>query len=344
MSAICSSSKPLRLTLTVARSLYRKNQTRFLIFTDECTYTFHAILIFRYSLLYSINVKRKNIIVRRMDNNSERNHHMRFDGLRFAAAKRLQKDLKEYTTVILPSCEHRPSVYNEVSRIAKEQLRKIESIHKEEAHPPDDDFEWFLPQLIPSSIVELEKDRNLLDQLLNHDIPKSSNIRSSLATIRDQIQADINTFVDLKRVKILRMEKELEFDLHILRFIAECVEHRPHVYNRVVVQLQKLQRESQFQETAPSRRQPPRLKSGSTPLLRWKREEYATALNRWMDVLTIDEVVDVVPETKVFLRGMLLDLKEECREEAKELQKLESCFISTESPCQRSRFRTVISL
>jgi hypothetical protein len=278
-----------------------------------------------------------------MPSNSRRNHHIRFDGLRFSAAKRLQKDLKEYTTVILPSCKHRPSVYNEVSRIAKQQLSKIESIHKEEAHPPDEDFEWFLPQFIPSSIVELQKDRDLLNQLLNADIAQSPNIRSRLATMRDQIQADMNAFIVMKRAKMLRVEKERQFDLQILGFIAEYVEHRPHVYNRVVAQLQKLQREIQFRKIASSRRQPSHVTSGSNQLLRWKREEYPTALNRWMDVLVIDEVVDVVPDTKVFLRGMLLDLKEECQEEAKELQKLESCCMTTGFHSKGSRFRTVIT-
>ena len=63
--------------------------------------------------------------------------------------------------------------------------------------------------------------------------------------------------------------------------------------------------------------------------MRWKREEHATAHNRWIDVSTIDEIVDVLPETKIVLRELLVDLKEECREEAKELQKMESGSVST---------------
>ncbi|KAI2490006.1 hypothetical protein MHU86_24579 [Fragilaria crotonensis] len=286
-------------------------------------------------------------IVSRVPNKSERKRQMRFDGLRFAAVKRLQKDVKEYTTVILPCCKHRPSVYNEVSSIAKKLLSKIESIHKEEVYPPDEDFEWFLPQFIPSSIVELQKDRDLLDQLLNVDIPQSPSIRSSLSSIRDQIQADIDTFIEIKRTKVQQMQKEREFDLEIMGFVAEQVEHRPHIYNRVMAQLQKMQREVVLEEEIQSpRRRALGLRSSSSsgrsrsasPLMRWKREEHATAHNRWIDVVTIDEIVDVVPETKVFLRDLLVELKEECRGEAKELQKMESCCLSTRINFKSAKF------
>jgi hypothetical protein len=273
-----------------------------------------------------------------MQNNSGRKRQMRFDGLRFTAVKRLQKDVKEYTTVILPCCKHRPSVYNEVSRIAKKLLGKIESIHNEEVYPPDEDFEWFLPQSIPSSIVELQKDRDLVDQLLTVDIPQSQSVRSSLAGIRDQIQADIDTFVEIRRAKVLRMEKEREFDLEIMAFVAENMEHRPHIYNRVMAQVQKMHREILlYEEIQSSRRRALRFRTTNSsgrsrsvsPLMRWKREEHATSHNRWIDVSIIDEIVDVLPETKIVLRELLVDLKEECREEAKELQKMESCSVST---------------
>jgi hypothetical protein len=249
-------------------------------------------------------------------------------GARPASGEHMQKDVTELITVVLPCCKHRPSVYNEISKTVLDLLRKIDALQQsEETHPPDEDFVWFLPQVEYNSIIELRKDRRLLGQLIKVDIAQQPNVRSLLKSLRDQVQSDIDSFNDIKKRKAIQFENERAYDLQILGFVLRHVMDRPHIYNRVVVELQKLQHEAFGQEIRTSGRSSYLYK---TPL-RWKQEEHPTSSDRWQDVVTLDEIIDTVPETKLFLRDLLLDLKEACQEDARELQKVETGILKAVS-------------
>ena len=248
----------------------------------------------------------------------------------------LYNDVEELITTVLTCCQHRPSVYNEVSTVVIKLLSEVESRGKE-IHPKVEDFDWFLPEESScNSLVELQKDRNLLDKLVAVDIPQRPNVRSKLEALRDQIQSDIVTFNTIKIDKAKKTAKERDFDRAILAFILEKVSDRPHIHNRVVVELQKLQHEDSYKQRRQSRRRRRRRRRATTSApLCWKKEEQPTALNRWEDVVRLDEIIDAVPETKLSLRELLVDLKDKCREEAKELQKVDVSLLQPMLPLQQ---------
>ena len=249
-------------------------------------------------------------------------------GARLASDEHLQMDLNELITVVLPCCKHRPSVYNEISKTVLDLLRKINSHQRsEEKQSPDKDFAWFLPEDDFNSIMELQKDCSLMRQLIKVDIAERPNVRSLLQTLRDQVQSDIDTFYYIKKQKAIQLENERAYDLQILGFVLRHVMDRPHIYNRIAAELQKLQHETFCKDI----RTLGRFSHLHKTPLRWKQEEHPTSFNRWQDVVTLDEIIDAVPETKLFLREILLDLKEKCQEEAKELQKVETGILKAGS-------------
>ena len=261
---------------------------------------------------------------------------------RFNAVKSLQEDLNEFTTVILPHCKQRPSVHNEVSRVVQELRHLVESIQGKCVKDPGVDAECFLPQGIQSNIIELKRDHEFMIQLLNGDIARRPGVKRKLRSIRKQIEANMENFRKTNHSKSRRLVKQRDANLQWVAFVADSVGNRPHIYNRVLVELQRLEYEASFQKPRiVSRRSSPSRYSSSTPL-RWKREEHPTSASRWLDVSTIDEILDFVPETKVSFRQLLYQLKEECRDEAKKLQKVESGFLTPDFQVQPKKFHAVL--
>jgi hypothetical protein len=257
----------------------------------------------------------------------------------------LQKDIAELRNVILPCCKHRPTLYNEISALSHHML-KINLIH--------DNNDWnsvmgeshheYLEEKSAKSKIELEKDKDFLDRILNSDVAQRPKIRSHLRKIQNQIQKDLDTYKEIIKSKEDYWERERLRDIEILQFVVDQVMDRPHVYNRVIVELQKLQHELTSQELRSSRgrklfssRRNRRimgtsrkkgLKSHPEPC-RWKQEDTPSSTTRWRDVEVLDHILDLVPETKLYLRELLLELKDQCLNEAKKLQNIEA---SKETP------------
>eukprot|EP00545_Synedropsis_sp_CCMP1620_P005789 CAMPEP_0119005830 /NCGR_PEP_ID=MMETSP1176-20130426/1950_1 /TAXON_ID=265551 /ORGANISM="Synedropsis recta cf, Strain CCMP1620" /LENGTH=234 /DNA_ID=CAMNT_0006957677 /DNA_START=215 /DNA_END=916 /DNA_ORIENTATION=+ len=234
--------------------------------------------------------------------------------------------------------------------MAQKLHEEIRSLGEEPAavdfeSPTDDinekkEFDWFLPPKsdTPNTLVEVQKDCLLLHQIW--DVPRRRNVRSKLLAIRNQIQADLDTFHTIQKKKTREHQKRLDQDRELLSFVLEHVQDRPHIYNHVIMHMQtitptvhqhacsneKLARRRRFASQQPNHHRRGSNNSKATAPLRWKREDAPTAHNRWDDVVRLDELMDAVPETSLALCDLLHNLKQKCREEAKTLQKTESVW------------------
>eukprot|EP00543_Licmophora_paradoxa_P000897 CAMPEP_0202441624 /NCGR_PEP_ID=MMETSP1360-20130828/1144_1 /ASSEMBLY_ACC=CAM_ASM_000848 /TAXON_ID=515479 /ORGANISM="Licmophora paradoxa, Strain CCMP2313" /LENGTH=203 /DNA_ID=CAMNT_0049056689 /DNA_START=152 /DNA_END=763 /DNA_ORIENTATION=+ len=144
-------------------------------------------------------------------------------------------------------------------------------------------------------------------------------------------------------------------ELELINFVLEQFRDRPHVWNLVLSQAQRLQREEEHklysetkrvQELTKERVSPLplfllrrlRLRAGaastatvrpqetssssssSSSSLRWQREPPPNAKDRWEDVGRLDEVSDNVPEDSR-VRILLDKMKRQCLDEARNLQR-----------------------
>jgi hypothetical protein len=253
----------------------------------------------------------------------------------------LQKDLAELRNVILPCCIHRPSLYNEISALTHHML-DISLIHNKNDWKSvmGESCQAYLEETSAKSRVEMEKDMAFLDKILSSDVAHRPKIRSYLQKFRSQIQKDLNIYNEIKKAKEAHWERERLRDIDLLQFVVDQVMDRPHVYNRVIAELQKLQHELIFQElrgsrdrtTFTSRRfrnqrsmgtsRRKGLKLHSEPC-RWKQEDIPSSATRWRDVEVLDHILDSVPDSKLYLRELLTELKEQCLNEARKLQNIE---------------------
>jgi hypothetical protein len=271
-----------------------------------------------------------------------------------ASVEDLQKDVDELVRTILPCCQHRPSVYNAVSKV----MQALHADIRAQGEDPDavdfqsptgdifEKFVWFLPpkSTTPNSLAEVLKDHMLLKQLW--DIPKRRTVRLKLLAIRDSSQADLDVFHAIQQKKIAAYQKQLDQDRALLSFVLDNVQDRPHIYNHVILQMQSNNLQPKYQKevniyTKPRHRrflpQHHRNSSSKAKPLRWKQEDPATAQNRWQDVERLDELMDAVPDTSLALSDMLYNLNETCRSEAKSLQRAQSGHLPERQSLQKKR-------
>jgi len=254
------------------------------------------------------------------------------------------KDVQVMLNEVLPLCQSRPTVYNELGKytqqwiseiaemdeIIKEQVdmeRKSKSVDgnisckgfvsdedsiadsatiNEEDMLSYAEIEWSLPNTseTPDSIEELQQNYDLLKSLNTKDISRRTRVRRTIRALIEKMETDIALYKDIRHKKALRSMQERDEEQDALIYVLDQTEDYPYVYNQVLVRLHSL---------GPS-------KSGQHE--RWKKTLKATSTLRWSDVQCLDELMDNVP-TDLQVRDFLHVLRENCRAEAKALTRLE---------------------
>lgn len=161
--------------------------------------------------------------------------------------KELEADLKELIETVLPCFQNRPSLYNEIAREAQQLNHDIHQAMKgsndDNAVAADNDSTaangeatsasiQFLEPTNPTSLPELQKDRMVLDQLL--EIPQRRYVRYTvLATIRKQIQSDIDACHAIRTAKATETLERFQTDKALLSFVLRTIQDRPHIYRQL---------------------------------------------------------------------------------------------------------------
>mmetsp|Transcript_28341 Transcript_28341/g.42853 ORF Transcript_28341/g.42853 Transcript_28341/m.42853 type:complete len:311 (-) Transcript_28341:747-1679(-) len=244
---------------------------------------------------------------------------------------------------VLPLCQSRPTVYNELGKctqqwiseiVEMDEVMKLKSINdkkakidniackefvgdeevsvsdsatfmNEEDVLSNPDIEWSIPNNSdsPTSIQQLQQDYELLKSFNIKSLSKRSRVRRTIRSMIEKLEKDISLYKDIRHKKALRSIKERDAEQDLLIFALDQIEDHPYVYNQILVRLHSLG----------SRR-------GSHE--RWKKPPKATSTSRWSDVQCLDELMDMVP-TDSQVRDFLHVLRENCRTEAKDLTRLE---------------------
>lgn len=239
-----------------------------------------------------------------------------------ANLNRLLRDYDECTNYVLPLSQRRPNVHRELVKVAQHLVRDIE------ASPDYTDgslknVSFFVPQRNANAdnIEELAKDLELINTLMN---VSNRRVRTKLITLQFKTQQA------LRDIKEHGEEPAATFDeLAIFLSTLALLKDRPHVWNQVVVEVQRLQKEQKQQQQPEelsvwgflSGTKPPTSKSPKS--FQWQPETRRTSEERWQDVERIDEVLDTVPE-KSSAHHMLDQLKKKCATEARALQRVEA--------------------
>lgn len=225
-------------------------------------------------------------------------------------------DAKELVGIILPCCQHRPSMHNEVVKMIQQIHHEMESNYQIPKHRH---LVQFVPALPPTGFSALVKDYKHVSHLMT--LADRPNNRIKLAALGKELAKDMQQYHEAQRVKALKRQEQNEYDVQLLSFVVDQVANRPHVYNQVVVQLQQLHHQLLYQER---RRRPCFGANRVAPaVLTWKKEVRPTSQERWKDVAKLDELLDVIPEPSS-IRRVLQDLQIKCRNEAKLLFKNET--------------------
>lgn len=181
------------------------------------------------------------------------------------------------------------------------------------------------------SIAELEKDLTLINMLMH---VSNRRVRTKLITLQFKTQQTIREKKERQDAGEEEEEPTSFDELAIFLSTLAMLKDRPHVWNQVVVEVQRLQKE-QAESTAAATeessvwdffgsatKKPQHANANET--YQWQPETRRTSEDRWQDVERIDEVLDNTVPEKSAAHHMLTQLKKKCATEARALQRVEA--------------------
>mmetsp|Transcript_36328 Transcript_36328/g.51376 ORF Transcript_36328/g.51376 Transcript_36328/m.51376 type:complete len:285 (-) Transcript_36328:140-994(-) len=272
---------------------------------------------------------------------------------------RLIRDLDECTNCVMPLTEHRPNVYNELVKFTLHLVREIES----DPDYVEDSSSFHHKPIIDSNknqgtLEEMQKDLDLIDSLMNGT---NRRIQRKMTTLKFKTQQAIresksqtsndtlSTSPSSSPLSSQQQDHSLDISNELSIFLSTLanLKDRPHIWNQVIGEVQRLQRELKLGEEKEIQKEEE--SSASTWIhflgvttattnttntkkheefdeiqyLKWLPETRRTAGERWQDVERLDEVLDGIP-MKSAARKMLDGLKKKCTTEARALQRVEA--------------------
>lgn len=242
------------------------------------------------------------------------------------APKERLLDAVELVDVLLPRCLDHPRCYNLISNAVQKLQKEADDLSRMKAYATGREYQpMILPRsyilFLPCGSTSMTPDRDskhLFDVLY----------RLNRAGAREKAQ-QVKKILDEESQGLARKGESscLRKGEQSIQELLKALPHfssRPHVYNLIIVKIQIL-----LTETRNNSSERPSIigrLTKTTPIiidpstLNCKLESRATAEDRWMDVMLIDDVVESFP----CIINILKDLKVQCQNEAKSLQKGEA--------------------
>eukprot|EP00542_Grammatophora_oceanica_P014095 CAMPEP_0194034562 /NCGR_PEP_ID=MMETSP0009_2-20130614/6978_1 /TAXON_ID=210454 /ORGANISM="Grammatophora oceanica, Strain CCMP 410" /LENGTH=292 /DNA_ID=CAMNT_0038675533 /DNA_START=208 /DNA_END=1086 /DNA_ORIENTATION=+ len=257
-------------------------------------------------------------------------------------------DAEELVRLILPSCQDHPHLYNRFASMVQSMYKeadavageKVEQISFVQSMPTAviselDDYVW------QERIQDAQRVDFLILQKLRYLRPTN---KAKLAALQRRLHQEVS---ELQRDQVEQTKRrlvELKRTLMLMQVLMkECANDHVHVYNLFAVEMQRIQTDYARLKSMEQQEHYQNI-NGETPLPFWHRvkqsltppgspqtprprerlsEDNATAEDRWMDVVWLDDAIDRMQDEPVVGR-LLVRFKSKCAAEAKTLQKREA--------------------
>jgi hypothetical protein len=261
----------------------------------------------------------------------------------------LTLDAKELIDVILPRFQDRPCLYNRLSQMIQSLYKQADKLSPSK-HVPQASFVIYLPTTsssLSSSSSKNQQDERYqdaqhLDEVL---LFLSQKLRPTnqerLASLQGQLHEQVQEMQQAKQATAMAEQKELQSEVDTLEYLLQTfdvfLKQQPHVYNWIVLQIGRLQKEIYELQQLVNQQQPSyyllgllgisSLSSSSPPRSRYSllpEPNPMTAQDRWMDVVLLDELLDLLHVANSPAQEVLQKFKRQCQSEAQGMQKKEA--------------------